>query len=239
VLTLRLKFKPMTFADSIISFNQSLDFTGTLPDGIRVMNPFKENPHVLEISKEFYEKFYNDNNHRRLILGINPGRFGAGVTGIPFTDSKRMIEKCGIQIHGIQTHETSSVFVYDVIEAYGGVDDFYRDFYINSICPLGFTAMGKNGKEVNYNYYDSKALTAAVCDFIIQSIRRQLEFPINRDICYCLGAGQNFDFLNKINAKHHFFGEIIPLDHPRFVMQYKSKRKQDYINKYLALLKRK
>lgn len=228
----------MTFADRIVNFNQSLEFKGSLPSGIRIMNPFKNNPHILEISKEFYKKYYDDNKTRHLILGINPGRFGAGVTGIPFTDSKRMKEKCGIDIKGIQSHETSSVFVYDVIDAYGGVEEFYSDFYINSICPLGFTAMGKNGKEVNYNYYDSKALTASVYDFIIQNIQKHLEFPINRDVCFCLGAGQNSAFLSKINAEHHFFGKIVPLDHPRFVMQYKSKQKEVYINRYLDLLRR-
>jgi hypothetical protein len=199
------------------------------------MNPFKENPHVLAITKEFYGKYYNDNRIRHLILGINPGRFGAGVTGIPFTDTKRMIEKCGIKIKSLETHETSSVFVYDVIEAYGGVEKFYSDFYINSICPLGFTAIGKSGKDVNYNYYDSKELTASVYDFIIQNIQKQLEFPIKRDVCFCFGSGKNFEFLSNLNAEHHFFGRIVPLDHPRFVMQYKSKQKQEYIDKYLSL----
>jgi hypothetical protein len=31
----------MTFADKIIQFNKQLDFDGTLPAGIRIMNPFK------------------------------------------------------------------------------------------------------------------------------------------------------------------------------------------------------
>jgi hypothetical protein len=226
----------MTFADRIISFNQNLEFKGSLPEGIRVMNPFRDNPKILEISQEFYKKFYNDNKTRRLILGINPGRFGAGVTGIPFTDTKRMSEKCGIRMKGLETYETSSVFVYEVIEEYGGVKKFYTDYYINSICPLGFTAIGKKGREVNYNYYDSKPLTAAVYDFIIQNIRKQLEFPIKRDICYCLGAGKNTDFLVKLNDEYHFFERIVPLDHPRFVMQYKSKHKQVYIGRYLQVL---
>ncbi len=58
------------------------------------MNPFKENPDALAISSAFYKKYYDDHRMRRLILGINPGRFGAGVTGIPFTDTKRLTEKC-------------------------------------------------------------------------------------------------------------------------------------------------
>jgi len=227
----------MTFADFILQFNQDLNFTGKLPKGIGIMNPFKDNPSINLITEQFYRKFYNDDRTRYLILGINPGRFGAGVTGVPFTDTKRMREKCGINIDDFQTHETSSVFVYDVIDAYGGTEKFYSDFYINSVCPLGFTAIGKNGKEVNYNYYDSKELTQAVSGFIVKCIEKQLEFPIKRDICFCFGTGKNFDFLNSLNDKLKFFGKIAPLDHPRFVMQYRLKRKQEYIDKYLKEFK--
>lgn len=226
----------MTFAEKILDFNRNLDFKDSLPEGIRIMNPFKDNRDVNTITANFYNKYYNDNRERHLILGINLGRFGAGVTGVPFTDTKRMIEKCGIKINGMETHEQSSVFIYDVIEAYGGVEKFYSDFYINSVCPLGFTAVGEKGKEVNYNYYDSNQLTSTVYDFIVKSIRKQLDFPIKRDICFCLGTGKNFDFLNKMNAEHQFFERVVPLDHPRFVMQYKSKLKETYISKYIELL---
>ncbi len=83
-------------ADRIIDFNKNLEFTGTLPEGISIMNPFRDNPKVMELCSEFYKKFYNDNQKRYLILGINPGRFGGGVTGVPFTDSKRLISECNL-----------------------------------------------------------------------------------------------------------------------------------------------
>ena len=110
----------MTCADKVIQFNEQLDFDGKLPDGIRIMNPFKENPQVIRIMEQFYKKYYDDNNQRRLILGINPGRFGGGVTGIPFTDSKRLKSVCKIDYEGKETHEPSSVFVYEMIDAFGG-----------------------------------------------------------------------------------------------------------------------
>lgn len=163
-----------TFASKVIAFNQSLDFRGALPDGIRIMNPFKEHADIMRVSAAFYQKYYNDEHARHLILGINPGRFGAGLTGVPFTDPKRLQSICNIPYQGVLAHEPSSVFVYDVINAYGGAEAFYRHFYINSICPLGFTSVGKNGKEVNYNYYDSKALTEAVYDFMIDTLRSKL-----------------------------------------------------------------
>ena len=226
----------MTFADQIIRFNQTLDFKGQLPTGIRVMNPFKENHEIDITASQFYKKYYDDHKKRYLILGINPGRFGAGATGVPFTDTKRMKEKCGIEIKDFESHETSSVFVYDVIEEYGGVEKFYSDFYINSVCPLGFTAIGKNGKEVNFNYYDSKELTHAAYSFIIDNLKKQMEFPLYNNICFCLGTGKNYDFLLKLNAEFCFFKRIIPLDHPRFIMQYRTKQKNLYITKYIEQL---
>jgi hypothetical protein len=222
-----------TFAERIISFNRALEFKGTLPAGIGIMNPFRESEQVLPLSSAFYRKYYSDNRSRHLILGINPGRFGAGVTGIPFTDTKRLKDPCGIDYSGKVTHEPSSVFVYEVIEAYGGPEAFYNDFYINSVFPLGFVVRDESGKEKNYNYYDSKELTAAVYDFGVESLRKQLAMGIETDRCYCFGTGQNEKFIRALNEKYHFFGEIIALEHPRFVMQYKSRFKQDYIDKYL------
>lgn len=223
-----------TFADKVIAFNKSLQFRGKLPSGIRVMNPFRENKASLAISSAFYKKYYSDNNRRHIILGINPGRFGAGLTGVPFTDPKRLAEKCGLHYPGPPAHEPSSVFIYNVIDAYGGSEKFYAGFYINSICPLGFTIKNSLGKEVNYNFYDSKALTAAVHDFMIQNIKKQIALGIDTDICFCLGSGKNEKILLRLNEKHGFFKKIIALEHPRFVMQYKSKYMQDYIDKYLT-----
>ncbi len=36
--------------------------------------------------------------------------------------------------------------------------------------------------------------------------------------------------------EYGFFKEIIALEHPRFIMQYKSKSKQTYIDKYISVL---
>jgi hypothetical protein len=228
----------MTFADNVIQFNKQLDFCGSLPAGIRIMNPFKENPQVNILMEQFYKKFYNDDNERHLILGINPGRFGAGVTGIPFTDSKRLKSVCGINYESKETHEPSSVFVYDVIEAFGGAREFYKHFYIHSICPLGFTAIGKNGKEINYNYYDSKELTAAVYDFIVENIKKQIAFAVDTETCFCFGTGKNEKFLRKLNDEKGFFKTIVALEHPRFIMQYKSRSKEVYIDKYIEALRK-
>lgn len=225
----------MNFADRVIQFNRELTYTGNpLPQGIRIMNPFSEHDNVMSIVETFYHKYYNDNNQRHIILGINPGRFGAGLTGIPFTDPKRLISECHIPYTGKMSHEPSSVFIYEMINAYGGPEAFYKHLYINSPCPLGFTSIDAKGKETNYNYYDSKELTEAVLPFMIENIRKQIDLGIKIDTCFCFGTGKNEKFLQKLNNEHKFFGKIIALEHPRFIMQYKSTSKQFYIDKYLG-----
>jgi hypothetical protein len=229
----------MNFAEKVISFNSSLRFEKPLPEKIRVLNPFSGDSGSFEASSRFYRKFYSDNHRRKLILGINPGRHGAGVTGIPFTDTKRLKEKCGIEITGLATHEVSSVFVYDFIEAYGGTEEFYRDYYISAVCPLGFVKTGNDGREVNLNYYDVPELTEICRDFITESLEHQLTFGIDREICFCFGSNKNFRYLTGLNREKHYFGRIVPLEHPRFIMQYRSKHKELYIVKYLDALKTK
>lgn len=227
----------MTFAEQVIEFNRNLRFTSPLPEGIRVMNPFIENPQALAASSEFYRKYYNDRMPRRIILGINPGRFGGGLTGVPFTDPKRLKERCGIlSYNGPMAHEPSSVFVYEVIKRYGGEQAFYRDWYITSICPLGFTAPGKNGKEVNFNYYDRMDLQNAAKQFMVESLKRQLEFTIKRDVCFCLGTGKNAAFIKKLNKEYGFFEKVVPLEHPRYIIQYKTKSMEMYADKYVKEL---
>ncbi len=225
----------MNFGDKVLMFYKNLTFRGALPSGIEVLNPHKDNRQVPLIAKQFYGKFYRDNLKRNLILGINPGRLGAGATGIPFTDTKRLRDACGIDVYGFQTHEPSSVFVYETIDAFGGAEAFYSRFYISSVCPLGFISV-KDGKEVNYNYYDSKALEKSIASFALQTIKEQLDFGINRDVCYCLGTGKNYTFLTKLNSENNLFEKIIPLEHPRYIMQYKSAQKNTYIDKYLSEL---
>ncbi len=226
------------FGERVIRLNKNLQFDVELPEDIRVMNPFKENPAALEISSAFYRKFYGDNRERKLILGINPGRLGAGLTGIPFTDTKRLSDPCGLQLSNVKTHEPSSVFVYELIKAFGGVVPFYQEFFIHSVCPLGFVIRDKEGKEKNFNYYDRKALLDAARPFIVKSINEYLELGVSRRKCYCWGKGKNFKFLNQLNKEEKFFEEVIGLNHPRFIVQYRLKKMPEEVKNQLDQLTR-
>jgi hypothetical protein len=221
----------MTYGEKIIRFLTTLTPDFPLPPGIGVMNPY-EREEVRQGVTAFYTRYYPDNTPRTFLLGINPGRFGAGITGISFTDPIRMEDVCGIPNPFEKKQEISSVFIYDMIHAYGGPDIFYGKFYITAVCPLGFVKEGKN-----INYYDVKELQEAATPFIVSTIREQLTFGANRKKAFCIGEGKNFKFLDKLNKEHHFFNEILPLPHPRFVMQYRYKKRDEYVRKYIEVLR--
>lgn len=220
----------MTFADNILAFYRSLKLP-KLPKGVEAMNPYQDAT-AYALSEQFYRMFYNDEKPRRLIMGINPGRFGGGLTGVPFTDPLKLEERFGIKNDLKKKVELSADFIYTMIDAYGGPKKFYSRYYINSVSPLGFVKDGKN-----LNYYDIRELQDAIEPFVVDSINRQLAFGIDRKAGYCLGEGKNFEYLDKLNRKHQFFKEVVPLSHPRFIMQYKRKHIPAYVDDYLKKLK--
>jgi len=215
------------FDREVLDFYADLNPGFRLPPGIELLNPFCE-PETIKSMDSFYRKFYHDSNPRFFIYGINPGRFGAGVTGIPFTDPIRLETDCGIKNSFRKVPELSSVFIYKMIDAYGSVEKFYRNFFITAVCPLGFV---KNNR--NLNYYDQPDLLAQTRNFLIESIRKQLSWPVRTEACICLGEGKNFKQFSLLNAEFKFFRRIIPLSHPRFIMQYKRREMDRYIDRYL------
>lgn len=217
----------MTFAEKVLSFNFSLKPDWKLPKGFELLYPFDQEDTRIAM-ESFYHKFYKDSQPRVFLLGINPGRFGAGITGVPFTDPVRLEDICGIKNDFKKRQELSSVFVYEFIKAYGGPQKFYKNFYITSTCPLGFVTNG-----INVNYYDDKKLSKAVEPYIIHNLETQLEFGQKGSTAICLGRGKNFKYLEKLNAEKKYFNQIIPLPHPRWVMQYRRKRMEEFISEYL------
>ena len=218
------------FAARVLDFNSRLEITETLPAGVSVINPFSHEE-TLRVSSAFYEKYYSDEAERVAIFGINPGRFGAGVTGVPFTDPAKLEIDCGITNSFDKKAEASSNFVYEVVNAWGGPEAFYQHYFIGGVCPLGFLKDGKN-----YNFYDSPALRDAVLPFIVRKVWEQIELGLGREVCYILGKGQNFAFFEKLNKQHQFFERLVALPHPRWVMQYRFKRRHEFADEFVQIL---
>lgn len=222
----------MTWADKITSFLFGLQFPLELGKGVAVLDVHKDAA-VQEACTSFYRKFYNDNNERYLLIGINPGRFGGGITGIPFTDPVRLEKDCGIKNSWQKKQELSSVFMYEMMAAYGGVKSFYKDIYISAVSPLGFVKDGKN-----LNYYDDRSLKDKIRPFVVDCMEKQLGFGLNRDACFCIGEGENLKYLSGLNKEYQWFRNVEAVAHPRFIMQYKLKFKQDYIDKYISAFRK-
>ena len=115
----------MKLSERIIDFYRTLDIPGDLPEGINIMDPYQEERVMLLVEK-FYSRYFDDSRDRVMLVGINPGRFGGGVTGIPFTDPINLKEKCEIDNNLKKRHELSSRFIYDMIDALGGPGKFYH-----------------------------------------------------------------------------------------------------------------
>ena len=194
------------------------------------MNPYTE-PHTQAYVREFLEKYFSDNRERSLILGINPGRFGAGITGVTFMDPVALADECGIPNDMPRKRELSAIFVNMVIKHLGGPKAFYDRFFISAVSPLGFTRRG-----INMNYYDDRKLERAVTPFIVSSIEAQIALGCRRDRVIVLGRGQNAKFLTRLNDQYRWFDSVQPLDHPRFIMQYRRKKLDDYIASYESTL---
>ena len=221
-----------TFAEKVVQFNKQLHYTGKLPIGFQVLNPYMDNPETKEVMQQFYTQYYNDSLKRKFIIGINPSRHGAGVTGVPFTDTKRLESVCGIKMKSAYTHEVSSVFINKINQEFGGATDFYRQFYINSPFPLAIIRQAKNGNWLNVNYYDDAMLFEMVKDFMVASLKKHIALGLDTSEVFILGK-KNAGFIQKINLEAKLFDKLNVLEHPRFIQQYKSKEKQLYIDKYI------
>jgi len=89
---------------------------------------------------------------------------------------------------------------------------------------------------VNLNYYDDKALEKAVTPFVENWLRTLVACGMRTDTVLCTGTGKNAAYFSKLNDRLGLFEHIIALEHPRYVMQYKARIIDSYIDKYLAAL---
>lgn len=107
-------------------------FLGTLGrEGICVLSDFLQHPGVMEA---FWSRYYGNELPREVICGLNPGRLGAGLTGVPFTDFQTLSR----WLPGIDRRdsEPSAQFFAKVAEAVG-VEAFFRRFYVTNISAVG------------------------------------------------------------------------------------------------------
>ena len=131
-----------TLASHLFQFYNELKPPASLPNEVEWLFPQKD-PAVMEVVDRFLKKYYSDSHPRTLMLGINPGRFGAGITGVNFTAARQLTRHLQIE-HPFGTgSELSAEFIYEFIEAYGGPESFYSTHFIGSVSPLGFVGCSR------------------------------------------------------------------------------------------------
>jgi Domain of unknown function (DUF4918) len=221
---------PDTFASCLLHLLTTFPPAPSLPDGVQAFNPYQE-PAVAELLTRFSQKFYADSHPRVALLGINPGRFGAGRTGVAFTDPAALADHCHIPNDQPRRPELSSQFVYQVVAELGGPAEFYRHFYLGSLYPLVLLRDGKN-----HNYYDSPALQRALEPEIRVALQRQVtELGLARHAAVCLGRRNGLLF-EKLNQELGLFSKIVVLDHPRYLMQYRRRELPEHVARYAEAL---
>ncbi|HIP11449.1 MAG TPA: DUF4918 family protein [Arcobacter sp.] len=129
-------------------------------EDIIVLDDFLDN---WENVKRFNEKYYDGYYPKTVLCGINPGKNGAGKTGVPFLDFSSLSKL----IDGVVSADTerSAQFFYDIAEEIDA-EKFYRSFYVTNISWIGFTKDGNNK-----NYYE---LSDSVKDFIYDAFKYEM-----------------------------------------------------------------
>lgn len=124
--------------------SEAKDLTQLLNGGdISVLREFEEN---LFVSKSFAKAYCSSPKISVVLCGINPGRLGAGKTGVPFLDFASLSKL----LPEIIRHDTerSANFFFEVVEHFGA-KEFYANFHVTNISSVGFERAGSN-----VNYYD-------------------------------------------------------------------------------------
>mgnify|MGYP001222854257 CR=1 FL=1 len=111
-------------------------------ESIEILHGFIENT---DLVRRFYRTYYQYKSERIVLCRINPGRKGAGKTGIPFLDFKS-VSKLLPDIMK-KDKENSTQFIWSVINEIGR-DIFFKNVYMTNISWFGFTRNGRN-----YNYH--------------------------------------------------------------------------------------
>lgn len=126
----------------------------------------------------FWEKFYGEDAPRIMICGINPGRLGAGKTGIPFLDYESLSQL----IPGVerQDSEKSARFFFQVVKRFGA-EAFFKNFYVTNFSSVGYLRGGTN---FNYPELPQAALETVERNFLeeFETVRPTHVISLGREV---------------------------------------------------------
>lgn len=173
---------------------------------------------------KFHEKYVQPNSPKIVMCGINPGRRGAGITGIPFIDTNSL-SKMLPDISNPKS-EKSAKFFFSIIEEFG-INEFYRNVHVTNMSWFGFYKLDK-GTNINYN-----SLPTEIQNVLIDKFVEEIDF-INPVVIIPIGDIVNWELLYNLKVKNRLNEEIGQrLYHPA----YRLVDRRTYIEtltKYLA-----
>lgn len=189
--------------------------------GIHLLDGFISNQHIVQA---FYDKYYIDNVPRIVLCGINPGRNGAGKTGVPFLDFHSLSQL----LPNIDNHdkELSAKFIYDIILHFGA-EKFFKYVYLTNISWFGFA-----NEKGNVNYYDldTDLQDTFTNGFVeeMEAIRPLTIIPLSKRVEATL---QNMKMQNLLP-----YPISKPLGHPYYYSNFKSRRVTGF-EQYISTIK--
>lgn len=128
-----------------------------------------------------YIEAYGATCRRVVLLGMNPGPFGMGQTGVPFGEVARVREFLGIEAavgrpelehpdrpvlgFGCARSEVSGSRVWGLVEQrWGTAKEFFREHYVANYCPLLFMEESGKNRTPDKLAAGERSALQAVCD---------------------------------------------------------------------------
>jgi len=172
-----------------------------------------------QVMSAFWHRFYSGDLPRQVICGLNPGRLGAGLTGVPFTDFQTLARWMP-QIERQDT-EPSAQFFAKVVDAIG-VESFFQRFYVTNISAVGYV---KDGRNLNYHDLPAEALEFVGRRFVeeMENVRPLRIIALGRQVERSIKK-----LLPEVSVTY--------LPHPAWVSTYRKSSQQDWIDLYLIKL---
>lgn len=165
----------------------------------------------------FWEKYYRNAVPRIMICGINPGRYGAGKTGIPFLDFMSLFRL----IPGIERRdsEKSAGFFFEVVSDFGA-ESFFKTFYVTNFSSVGYLRNGKN-----FNYHD---LPQAALEIVENNFLKEIDVVAPTHV---VSLGE---------AVHNSVRKLLPasidcslrLPHPSWIATYRANDMNRWVLEY-------
>lgn len=174
----------------------------------------------------FWNRYYEKHLPKIVICGINPGRFGAGQTGIPFLDNHSLSEM-GFPVTS-SDRERSADFFYSVVQAIG-IEVFFKTFYVTNLSAIGYIKQKKN-----INYYDlPKNARQTVFDNFLTEMDHIKPTHI---ITLSVLVQNDIKSLIKEGTLSSGIDCSLRLPHPAWIMTYRQKSKQVWGEIYIKAL---